>query len=69
MAKLRKGDKVRWNTSQGETTGEVVEINTRGTKVGGTKLKGSEKEPIYLVKSDKTGKKAGHKARALRKKK
>ncbi len=68
MAKLRKGDEVRWNTSQGETSGKVVEIATRRTKVGGTELKGSEEEPIYLVKSDKTGKKAGHKRRALRKK-
>lgn len=68
MAKLRKGDKVRWNTSQGETSGKVVQISTRRTKVGGTELKGSKDEPIYLVKSDKTGQKAGHKARALRKK-
>ena len=68
MAKLKTGDKVRWNTSQGETSGKVVQISTRRTKVGGTELKGSDNEPIYLVKSEKTGKKAGHKAGALQKK-
>ena len=65
--KLKPGDKVRWNTSQGETEGEVKERVTEETRVGGTRLKGSDEDPVYIVQSDKTGKQAGHKAGALRK--
>lgn len=66
--KLSPGDKVRWNTSQGETEGEVTERVTEETCVGGTRLKGSDDDPVYIVESAKTGKKAGHKANALRRK-
>lgn len=64
---LSPGDKVRWNTSQGETEGEVKERVTEETQVGGTRLKGSDEDPVYIVESAKTGKQAGHKAGALRK--
>jgi hypothetical protein len=66
-ATLRQGDRVEWNTSQGKTTGRVIRKVTRPTKVGGTELKGSTDDPVYLVESEKTGKRAGHKADALRK--
>jgi Hypervirulence associated proteins TUDOR domain len=66
--KLSPGDKVRWNTSQGETEGEVKERVTEETQVGGTRLKGSADDPVYIVESAKTGKQAGHKAKALRRK-
>ena len=66
MAKhLKKGDRVQWNTSQGKTTGRVEKIVKSKTKVGGTELKGTEADPVYVVKSDKTGKEAGHKEGAL----
>jgi hypothetical protein len=68
MAKLSKGDHVQWSTSQGTTSGKIERIVEGTTTVGGTKLKGSKDEPIYIVKSDKTGKRAGHKAGALKKK-
>lgn len=68
MAKVKKGDRVEWNTSQGKTTGKVVDKAQKETKVGETKLKGSKDDPVYIVKSDKTGKKAGHKKDALKKK-
>jgi hypothetical protein len=67
MAELKKGDKVEWNTSQGTTHGTVQRKVTDETTVGGTTLKGSKDDPVYVVKSDKSGKEAGHKAGALRK--
>jgi hypothetical protein len=65
MAELKKGDKVEWNTSQGKTHGTVEKKVTKETKVGGTTLKGSHDDPVYVVKSDKSGKEAGHKRDAL----
>jgi hypothetical protein len=46
------GDKVRWNTPQGETHGVVQRKETTTVTVGGTKLNGSEDDPVYIVKSD-----------------
>ncbi len=63
---FKNGDKVRWNTPQGETHGVVIRQETTTVTVGGTKLKGSEEDPVYIVKSDKTGKEAGHKASGLK---
>jgi Hypervirulence associated proteins TUDOR domain len=63
---FKSGDKVRWNTPQGETHGVVQRKETKKVMVGGTKLDGSEDDPVYIVKSDKTGKEAGHKAGALK---
>ena len=50
---FRKGDRVSWNTSQGETHGTVQQRRVR--------------EPCYVVESEKTGAKAAHKESALRK--
>lgn len=66
--KLSPGDRVKWNTPQGKTHGKVVERVTKETRVGGTRLVGSEEDPVYVVESDKTGKRAGHKADALERK-
>ncbi len=65
--KLSPGDTVTWNTSQGETEGVVKERVTTETHVGGTRLVGSEQDPVYIVESAKTGRRAGHKADALKK--
>lgn len=64
---FKKGDPVRWNTSQGETSGEVVKKVTAPEKAGGHEAKASKDEPQYRVKSDKTGKEAIHKPEALKK--
>jgi hypothetical protein len=58
--KLTKGDKVRWDTSQGETHGTVVSKVTSTAKAGGHTAKASKDEPQYRVKSAKTGKEAIH---------
>jgi hypothetical protein len=70
--RLNNGDRVAWNTSQGETTGTVVEKLTDDARVGnpgqkGTKVRVSEDDPRYVVESDKSGKRAAHREEALEK--
>ena len=68
MAKMPKeGDKVRWDTSQGETHGTVEKIVTSTTKVKGHTAKATKEEPQVMVKSDKSGKKAVHHPEELKK--
>jgi len=64
---LKQGDRVQWNTSQGETEGVVEKQLTEPMKIKGHTVKASKKNPEYLVKSDKTGKEAAHKPDALEK--
>jgi hypothetical protein len=67
MAALKKRDRLRWRTPQGKTSGTVQRILIRRSEIVGTELTGSREDPLYVVKSGKTGKIAGHKANALRK--
>ncbi|AVH71700.1 DUF2945 domain-containing protein [Nostoc sp. 'Lobaria pulmonaria (5183) cyanobiont'] len=64
---LKKGDRVKWNTSQGETTGKVEKKLTSPIDISGHHVAASKDNPQYLVKSDKTGKEAAHKFDALEK--
>jgi len=64
---LKQGDKVRWGTSQGETKGKVEQKLTSKTEIKGHTAKATKDDPQYLVKSDKTGEKAAHKRKALKK--
>lgn len=64
---LKPGDKVEWNTSQGKTRGTVVRKQTTPTKIKTHKVAASKQTPEYIVKSDKSGKPAAHKAEALSK--
>jgi hypothetical protein len=61
----KAGDAVDWKTSQGKTTGKVVRKVTKTAHVKGHTAKASNAEPQYEVKSDKSGKRAIHKASAL----
>jgi hypothetical protein len=68
MAALPKtGDKVKWDTAQGETHGTVEKIVTSTTKIKGHTAKATKDHPEVMVKSDKSGKKAVHKPEGLRK--
>lgn len=68
MAKeLEKGDRVAWDTSHGETHGQVVRKATSRTKIKGHTVAASKDEPQYIVESDKTGERAAHKPEALKK--
>lgn len=64
---LRKGDKVQWNSHGGEAVGEVEEKITKDTEAAGRKVRASQDDPQYLVKSDKSGGEAVHKPDALKK--
>jgi hypothetical protein len=69
MAKApKKGDRVAWETSQGETHGTVEKKVTSKTKIKGHEVKATKDDPQYVVKSAKTGAKAAHKPGALKKK-
>ena len=61
------GDHVKWDTSQGETSGKVVKKETGTAKAGGHTAKATKEEPEYRVKSDKSGKEAIHRPEELRK--
>ncbi len=68
MASLpKKGDKVTWGTSQGETHGTVEKVVTSETHVKGHTAKATKEHPEVLVKSDKSGKEAVHKPEELKK--
>lgn len=64
---LKAGDKVKWDTPQGETHGKVTKKVTGTEHVKGHTAKASKTSPEYKVKSDKSGKDAVHKASELRK--
>ena len=64
---FKKGDRVEWKTSQGETTGKVKKKLTSPTDIKGHHVAASKDNPEYLVESDKTGKEAAHKPDALEK--
>jgi hypothetical protein len=65
---LKKGDKVEWDTSQGKTHGTVEKKLTSKTQIKGHTAKATKDDPQYMVKSDKSGKKAAHKPDELKKK-
>ncbi len=66
--KLKKGDSVEWNTSQGKTSGEVEKKITEPTDIKKHHVAASKDNPEYIVKSDKSGKEAAHKPDELHKK-
>jgi hypothetical protein len=67
MKEPKPGDHVRWDTSQGETSGKVVRKLTRETRIKGHVAKATREEPQFLLESDKTGAEAAHKPKELRK--
>ena len=67
MTDLSVGDRVSWATSQGRTRGEIVERKESDFEFANRKFTASSSEPAFVVRSEKTGAKAAHKASALRK--
>ena len=65
---LRKGDKVEWSSHGGKAEGKVEKKLTDDTKIKGQQIRASKDDPRYLVKSEKSGAKAAHRAGALKKK-
>lgn len=64
---LSKGDEVHWNTSQGKTTGTLVQKRVSDFEFDGQHFKPSDDDPYWIVESEKTGKRAAHKESALTK--
>jgi hypothetical protein len=64
---LKSGDKVRWETSQGATTGKVEKKVTSPTSIKGHHVAASKENPEFIVVSDKTGARAAHKPESLKK--
>jgi hypothetical protein len=67
MSEFNKGDRVAWSSHGGEAVGEVLKKITEDTEEAGRTVRASEDEPQYLVRSEKSGGEAVHKASALRK--
>ena len=67
MSEFEKGDEVTWKSHGGEAVGHVEKKITEETEAGGRKVKASEDDPQYLVKSEKSGGEAVHKPGALEK--
>ena len=63
---FKKGDRVTWNSHGGTAEGEVVRKITEDTEAAGRQVRASKDEPQYLVRSDKSGGEAVHKATALK---
>lgn len=65
MARFHQGDRVRWNTPQGQTHGHVVEVRTDDFQFANQRFTASKDDPAYIVESDKSGAQAAHKESAL----
>ena len=61
------GDRVGWDSSGGRSTGKVVRKQTTRTKIKNHTVAASAAAPQFIVRSDKSGKLAAHKAEALKK--
>lgn len=67
MSTLKKGDMVRWDSSNGQTHGKITKVHTKDFTFMDKQRRASEDEPQYEVMSEKTGKSAVHKSSALKK--
>ena len=67
MTTFHTGDTVEWNTSQGSTHGTVVSTHTEDLEFEGQTFRASPEDPVHIVESGKTGARAAHHAKALRK--
>jgi hypothetical protein len=67
MTEVKKGDHVSWNSHGGTAEGTVEQEITDDTTAAGRQVRASEDDPQYLVKSEKSGGEAVHKAGALHK--
>ncbi|MEV0388901.1 DUF2945 domain-containing protein [Nonomuraea sp. NPDC050643] len=61
------GDEVTWRSHGSTAKGKVEKKVTKRTKEAGRTVAASPEEPQYVVRSEKSGRKAVHKGPALRK--
>ena len=62
MTEFRQGDRVKWKSHGGDAVGRVERNITAETELAGREVSASKDEPQYLVKSEKSGGKAGAQA-------
>jgi hypothetical protein len=65
--KFNKGDKVTWQSHGSTAEGTVEEKITSDTTAAKRKVRASDDDPQYRVRSDKSGNDAVHKPAALKK--
>jgi DUF2945 family protein len=63
---LKRGARVEWTYRGATVQGRVVRKLTKPTEVGGRRANASPEDPRYVVRSDKSGKEAAHRAAVLR---
>lgn len=63
---FQTGDHVEWNSEAGRVSGKIIKKVTAEISFHGHRVHASEKEPQYLIKSDKTDHEAMHKGSALK---
>jgi hypothetical protein len=66
MSEPKAGDHVSWKSHGGTAKGKVVKKITAPTQIKGHRVAASPDNPEYIVETD-GGKRAAHKAGALRK--
>ncbi len=64
---FKVGDHVEWNSEAGRVQGRITQVVTSPMQFKGYTHHASEKEPQYIIKSDKTDHLAMHKGSALTK--
>ncbi len=64
---FKVGDHVEWNSEAGRVRGHIIKVITSSIQYKGYTRHASEKEPQYMIKSDKTDHIAVHKGSALTK--
>jgi len=62
---LSKGDHVTWKSHGNEVEGTVEREITKDTEASGRKVRASDDDPQYEVRSEKSGNTAVHKPSAL----
>ena len=63
--KFMVGDRVKWDSSGGQSEGKVVRVARRSGSIKGFDYKASSDDPRYIVETEE-GKHAAHKAGELR---
>ena len=62
----KTGNKVSWKSHDGSAHGKVVKKRTSPTNINGHKVAASKDNPQFIVETEE-GKRAAHKAEALKK--
>ena len=65
--RFKIGDHVSWNSEAGRVSGHIIEVVTSEIAFKGYRVRASDAEPQYKIKSGRTDHIAMHKGTALRK--